>query len=320
MRVLRVAFLSSAALEFFSAIAIALLAIYVGFSLAGYITFGPASYMSYDKGLMLLLLAPECFLSLRQLAQAHHEKSAAEAAETTLIELHNRLAQQHAPRAIAPDEGPHTALILEHLEFSYAANNTQAAPLIHDFSLTVMPGELVALKGDSGVGKSTLLHLVAGFLSPTAGCINRPKPIAWLGQSSRLFYGTLRENLQRARLDSITDEAMAAALAEVGLDLGSADLSHGLDTVIRERHQGISSGQAQRIAMARCLLQDARLWLLDEPTSALDETGRIALWATLKRLVSKHQIVALVATHDPEVEHHATRTIALAITHPRQHL
>lgn len=297
MRVLRVAFLSSATLEFFSAISIGLLAIYIGFALVGIFTFGPAVDLTLSTGLFILLLAPECFLPLRQMAQAHHDMSAAKAASeglsSWLTEPVDSHEQSNQPEPIALNS--ETVVDTQGLSFRFADDSPD---LFQDLSLKILSGQMVAVSGPSGSGKSTLLALVAGFLSPSQGKVARTQEWSWLSQRPYLFHETLRSNLLMSQQETVPDAQLLDALNAAGLPLPDPALPEGLDTQIGEQNRGVSGGQAQRIALARALLKGSRLWILDEPTAALDESTRDGLIETLVALSKRLQVAVLVASHD----------------------
>lgn len=306
MRVLRVAFLSSATLEFFSAVAIGLLAIYIGFALLGMFTWGPAPELTLSKGLFILLLAPECFLPLRQLAQAHHDLTAAKAAAETLAPWTEH-PEGSSKRPTAPPE-PGYVLMLEDVSFSHTAS---VQPLFQGLNLRIRAGEVLGLAGPSGSGKSTLLALMAGLAQPDGGNIRRSQRWSWLAQHPYLFHDSLRNNLLLASTSEVEDATLLAAMAAAGLPLPDPQLPQGLDTPIGEQNRGISGGQAQRIGLARALLQLAPLWLLDEPTAALDADTRDALLPTLWARAREQGVAMVVASHDPVVLARCDRVLFL---------
>lgn len=291
MRVLRVAFLSSAVLEFFAAVAIGVIAIYVGFGLLGAIDWGPAPALGLGSGLFVLLLAPEFFLPLRQLGLAWHDRAGALAAERLLAPL---LEEARMPAA-GPAAASGDALLRLDGADIVPAEGVHA--VVRDVSLALRPGELVWLAGPSGSGKTSLLASCAGWLAPVAGTVHRPGHRVWLGQRGHLFHGTVRDNLLLA--DPCADDGrLAHALAEAGLAVDDPALPLGLDTPVGEGRRGLSGGQAQRVALARAWLSDARLWLLDEPTRGLDAETAEAFWRRVRRLCRDRGLGVLVASHE----------------------
>ncbi|AHE99180.1 thiol reductant ABC exporter subunit CydD [Thioalkalivibrio paradoxus] len=311
MRVLRVAFLSSAVMEFFSAIAIGLVAIYVGFALLGFLEFGPAGKLALFPGLFVLLLAPEYFQPLRQFAQSYHDRAGAVAAASALAPLLQPATrgQPPAPSLPAPTTGP-----LLRLEGARVRYDPKGPPALQGVHLEIAAGERVGLVGPSGSGKSTLLALCAGFVAADSGTVTRAPAaarFAWIGQRAHLFHGSLRENLHLAAGPDATDAELATALQAAGLPVHDPTLPLGLDTPIGEASRGISGGQAQRVALARALLSGSRLWLLDEPTSALDRETAEDLLARLLRHASERGITLLLATHQIEIARRMTRILRL---------
>ncbi len=321
MRVLRVAFLSSAALEFFSALAIGLMAIYIGFALLGLVSFGPAQQMTLASGLFILLLAPECFLPLRQLAQAHHDMNAAKASAEILGPLMNKesaaTAKGSEDRAVfgMPASGgqsgfdqPDVAADLMGVTLTWP---DATEPVLNRIDLRIQHGEIIGIAGDSGQGKSTLINILAGFIEPTHGKSIRDPHWAWLGQRPHLFHASLRENLLLGSQTPITDDALKVALAKVGLPLPNPLLQAGLDTPIGESRQGVSGGQAQRIALCRAVLSGATLWLLDEPTAALDADTRDALLDIMSQHAKLNHITVVMASHDQAALSHCDRVFVI---------
>lgn len=315
MRVLRVAFLSSAVLEFFAAVAIAVIAIYIGFGLLGYIAFGPAPELTLYSGLFILLLAPEFFQPLRTLSQHYHDRATALGAAESLAALLARpqplqpISDPVSPATLTGDELPDVAL--HTVTVVHPGRGRVLGPL----DLHIAAGEFVALCGPSGAGKSTLLALVAGFIHPDTGRVAvadrtpNGSGFAWVDQRPLLIQGTIADNLRLAAPQADA-AAMHAALQQAGLAQLLARLPLGLDTALGERGAGLSGGQAQRLALARVFLSAARLVLLDEPTSSLDRETERRVLAALERLAATGRTV-LVATHHPQVMRLADRIVRL---------
>lgn len=297
MKTLKVAFLSSAVLEFFSSVAIAAVAIYIGFSLFGAISFGPAASLTLSSGLFILALAPEFFQPLRQFAQSYHDKAAALAAA-------NQLAAQLSVAA-----QPNAAFGLEQLQLRTA----EGAPLHLASALQVQKGQALVISGPSGVGKSTLLKTLAGLLPDEAGLypltpIQQPTLSRfYLAQRPWLVNGSIRTNLQLLS-GPVPDQALLAALQQVGLTR-FCDTAAALDRPLTERGEGLSGGQLQRLALARAFLVPYDILYLDEPTASLDASSRQQVIAALSAL--KPHTILVIVSHDPEVNALADHSLDL---------
>jgi ATP-binding cassette subfamily C protein CydD len=299
MRTLRVAFLSSAVLEFFASVAIASIAIYIGFGLLGYIEFGNAPELTLFSGLFLLLLAPDFFQPLRTLAQTYHDRAAALGAAEGL----RGLLERSGPATVVTPvecEGQAVAIAIDDLHFAYP----DRAPVFRGACLDIAAGERVALVGESGSGKSTLLQLLAGFAEPDQGTIRidglpagRIGPVAWVGQRPFLMAGTIAGNIALARPTATRAEIRAAA-EQAGVTAFADDLAAGLDTPIGEGGLGLSGGQGQRIAIARAFVAEAPLLLLDEPTASLDAGSEQRVLAALERLAAEGRTLVVASHHD----------------------
>lgn len=290
MRTLRLAFLSSAVLEFFASVAIAVVAMYVGFGLLGYIEYGPAPSLTLFSGLAVLLLAPEFFQPLRTLSQHYHDRATALGAAESLVTVLNESSIQR--NSLNEPDATDDVAVLKNVSVEYASRGRVLGPI----DLAVKKGSIIAISGPSGSGKSTLLALLAGFLTPSQGSLQLAQPrYAWLDQQPSLLHGTLADNLHLANPDADAP-AMLAALHQAGLKALLEKLPHGLDSMIGERGIGLSGGQAQRLALARVYLSDASLILLDEPTANLDtETEEMVIQALLAWAAQGRTMV--MATH-----------------------
>lgn len=332
LSVLRIAFLSSAVLEFFASLAVAMVALYLGLTYLGLLDLRGVP-ISLEVGLFCLLLAPDVYLPLRNLAAHYHDRAAAlAAAEELRTLLGEDLPDPPAGRTPAvpagrrPLPGPE-AIGLE-LRGVHLALPGGRAPALRDVSLTIAPGERVALVGPSGSGKTTILELLLGFRRPDSGLVlwngvpleeldptSCRRRLAYMSQRPHLFHGSLADNLRLADPAAEMPRVRAAAETAGVLDfVGSLPL--GLETPLGERGFGLSGGQAQRVALARVFLRDAPLLLLDEPTAHLDaETEARALAALAAHAAETTRApggrTLVVATHSPAAMALATRRIHL---------
>ncbi|OWV87781.1 ABC transporter ATP-binding protein [Rhizobium sp. R635] len=306
MSVLKIAFLSSAVLELFAALGVAMIAVYVGFSLLGEIRFGTWSGgLDLTEGLFILLLAPAFFEPLRELSAVWHDRAAGEAALKALDALAaGGLPIRGSAEPMAPAGGTAPDIRLENLAFRYGADE----PLVLDgFNLDIAAGEHVALLGASGSGKSTLLSLVAG-LAPcsegriviggteladdTAAAVRGG--MAWIGQNPHIFAGTIAGNIALGRpgisRGDLAGALDAASLGRVADAYGSRPLGEG--------GIGLSDGEALRLAIARAACNpDLQIILADEPTAHLDAATAAEVTESLLSLASGRTLI--VATHDP---------------------
>jgi ATP-binding cassette subfamily C protein CydD len=305
MRVLRVAFLSSAVLEFFSSISIALVAVYLAMSYLGYITFGLyREPLNLAGGLFILLLAPDFYLPLRELGTHYHARAAAVGAAEEILKITTVRGLQALHGSIEWTKTDALHIGVEDVHLAFEAGQR---PALQGLSFDIREGEHLALVGASGAGKSTTLNLLLGFLLPDHGRINvngmplsemTPdswrRNIAWIGQQPSLFQGTLKENILLGRPAASEIQIEQAAGRARVLDFARL-LPGGLDTPVGEHGFGLSRGQAQRVALARTFLKDAPLLLLDEPTAGLDADNEALIIDALKSL-SRGRTV-LMSTH-----------------------
>ncbi|KND31248.1 ABC transporter [Streptomyces europaeiscabiei] len=307
LRTLRIAFLSSFALELLATLSVALVAVTIGMRLVH-------GELDLYTGLVVLILAPEAYLPIRQVgAQYHAAAEGLSAAEEIFTVLETE------PRASGTEDVPDT-LRLE-LAGVTVRHEGRAEPSLDSASLTVEPGETVALVGPSGVGKSTLLNVLLGFAVPDEGHVRvggrdlgdldlerwRSR-IAWVPQRPHLFADTIAENVRLARPDA-DDEAVLTALRDAGAYDFVAALPDGVRTALGEDGAGLSAGQRQRLALARAFLADRPLLLLDEPTASLDGESEAGIVDAVRRLAAGRTVLLVV--HRPALLAVADRVVTL---------
>lgn len=369
MKVLRIAFLSSAVLELFSALGVAMVAAYVGFHLLGYLEFGAwGGRLTLGEGLFILLLAPAFFEPLRELAAVWHDRAAGVAAmdalerltgnglplldEATNVRpgaggaaadsLSSANHDQSTPDAVKPasakaalvkaasvkpastdpasPQRPAPGVRLTDLGFAFPDEK----PVFQGFSLTVRPGEHVALIGGSGTGKTVLMSLLAGLLVPTAGRIEingqtlAPDTVralrermAWMGQRAHVFAAPVRDNIALGR-PGVDDERVRQAITQARLDT-VAQAHPGIS--LGEGGTGLSGGEAARLALARLMAApEADLLLADEPTAHLDSETADQVAESLVTLARGRTLI--VATHDPRLAARMDRVVQLPTPDP----
>jgi ATP-binding cassette subfamily C protein CydD len=250
MNVVSVAFLSSTVLDFFSTVSIALVAVFIGFTMLGELNIGPS--VSFNQGLFMLLVAPLLFAELRMLGKLYHQKAKAEAGaerfEAVLKESHQ------APVSTCSGD------------FGWI-NFHVHAPALHANQLNVKKGDWIRLTGASGSGKTSLLEALMGFREASHALAD---DAALLSQQTYVLDNTLAFNLHLGAR-GYANEHLVQVLSDVGLQDWYASLPDGLATELGD-YPAMSGGEAQRLALARILLLQNDIVLLDEPTAHLTET------------------------------------------------
>jgi ATP-binding cassette, subfamily C, bacterial CydCD len=307
MRTLRIAFLSSFALELLATISVALVAVTIGMRLVH-------GEMDLYVGLVILILAPEAYLPLRQVGAQFHAAAEGLAAAEEIFEVLETPVPASGTGTV-PSSGD---LCFEGVTVRYPGRSYDA---VSDVSFTVAPGETVAIVGPSGVGKSTLLNVLLGFTRTTAGTVSvggadltvldmeqwRSR-VAWVPQRPHLYAGSIAENVRLARPDA-DDAAVRRALADAGaLEFVDA-LPAGADTALGEDGAGLSAGQRQRLALARAFLADRPVLLLDEPTASLDGGTEAEVVKAVRRLAVGRTVLLVV--HRPALLDVADRVVRL---------
>jgi ATP-binding cassette subfamily C protein CydD len=309
LNVLRIAFISSGAIDFFAALAVALVAVYCGFSLLGLLPFKAPETLDFRHAFVALALAPEVYGPLRRLSAAYHEKSLGEAAMARLRPLLEPLALAPSMGLAAPSPPP---VRLKGLTLKLG--DMTLGPL----TAVAPAGALTAITGPTGSGKSSLLAAILGALTPLAGEVEIADTgvvgaltgaVATAGQAPVFLPGTILENLLWAG-PGVTSQAALEMADRLGLGPALAARPLGAATVLDERGSGLSGGERRRLALARAFLRPARLILLDEPTSDLDGEAKAAVIALIAGLTGSHTVIA--ATHDPDLAAAATTVVCLA--------
>jgi ATP-binding cassette subfamily C protein CydD len=294
MSVLRVAFLSSLVLEFLATVSIAMVAVTIGFRLF-------YGQIDFFYGFFVLLLAPEFYLPLRNMGTHYHARMEAIGAAEKIVEVLETSLPEYLPtQSLAK---PNHALTIEvnNVSFHYE----QGREALNNVSFSLPANQRIALVGSSGAGKSTITHLLLGFIQPQTGDIlinQQPlssldpqqwrQQLAWVPQNPHLFHGSIRDNIALGQPNA-SDEAIQAAAKRAFADGFIAKLPDKYDTLIGERGIGLSGGEIQRIALARAFLKDAPLVILDEATANLDRDSEIAIQRSIDDLAQDRSLLVI---------------------------
>ncbi len=310
MATLKVAFLSSLILELLATFSVALVAVAVGLRLLG-------GHLGLATALFVLILAPEAYLPLRLLGTNYHASAEGmRAAGEVFSVLEQPLPVRGTSRHV-PDPS-RSALRVEQLEVWYPG---RALPALHDVTLAVGPGEVVAITGPSGCGKSTLFAVLLGLAPTFSGSVKVGESdladldpdawraqVAWVPQRPHLFACSIADNVRLGR-PGATDDEVRCALADAGLDRVVARLPEGVETRLGHDGTGLSAGERQRVALARAFLRNAPLLLLDEPTANLDGRTEENVLAAVGRLMTGRTVV--IVAHRPSLLALADRVVDL---------
>lgn len=312
MGVLRMTFLSALALELISTLSVAIVAVAIGLRLL-------EGQMAFVDALFILVIAPEFYLPLRMLgARFHAGMEGVQAANRIFALLEMPLPQPPQPQPASTPPAGTAPITLENVHVTYPGREE---PALANLSLTIEPGQTVALVGASGAGKSTITHLLLRFLEPDAGQIKVGETplstldpadwrsqLAWVPQSPYLFHDTVAANIRLGRPEAGEEEVIAAARQAHAHTFIQA-LPEGYDTVIGEEGARLSGGQAQRLALARAFLKDAPLLILDEPTAHLDPETEALLQEATAALIADRTV--LLIAHRLNTVVHADQLIVL---------
>ncbi|NHN87249.1 thiol reductant ABC exporter subunit CydD [Acetobacter conturbans] len=309
MKVLRVAFLSSASIDFAMILALILIALSDGRHAQQAIhTTDAASFRALvTDSLFALLIVPEFFAPFRGLALAYQDRALVQGAAEDILAL-PEVPETGVTEHVRTLRGEAITIAFEDVSFTW--DEARGTALEH-VSFTARAGETLVLVGPSGSGKSTIMELLLGFIQPTDGRITfngvdmqsiapeaRSSLISWIGQRPVLFAGSLRENILFAKPDA-SQEDLAAALRAAAVDNFLTALPDGLETMIGEGGFGLSGGQAQRVAIARAYLKNTPVLLLDEPTAYLDPVTEADVFESLQQLARNRTVI--LASHSTAV-------------------
>jgi thiol reductant ABC exporter CydD subunit len=311
MATLRVTFLSSLVLELLASVSVALIAVAIGLRLLN-------GHIDLRAALFVLVLAPEAYLPLRQMAAEYHASAEGQSAGDRVFAVLEQPLPPRGTRTDVPDPAV-TGLTIDSLRFTYPGRDR---PALDGISLTVEPGQVLALRGPSGCGKSTLLAILLGFRRADAGRVTVGavdlttldpdawrRRIAWVSQHPHLFAATVADNIRLGCPGANPAEVQRAVTAAGLADL-VARLPGGLETRLGDDGAGLSAGERQRVALARAFLRDAPLLLLDEPTANLDGQTEADVLEAVCRLASGRTV--LLVAHRPALLSLADRVVDLA--------
>lgn len=287
MKVVSVAFLSNSVLDFFATLSVALVAVFIGFSLLGEIHIGPA--ISLQQGLWVLLSVPLLLSEMKKLGQVYHQKAQAEVAYEHLapiLSVDRRSSWYTSSNAKSDFDGINVkAFNVYDYQSRVNSKPDNTPPLLHVPSLTIEKGDHILLGGPSGSGKTVLLEALGGQRPASHSLTSR---VLWLTQSPVITEGTVRENL--CLHDHFDDSELKHILEKVELSTWLKSLPFGLDTVMTD-YPLLSGGEAQRLSLARALLRNESIWLLDEPTAHLPDEQHQRLSALIYRLGKEKTVI-----------------------------
>lgn len=300
LSVLRITFLSALALEMLATISTAIVAVEIGFRLL-------YRNMEFQPALFLLVLAPEFYMPLRALGARFHAGMNGTTAAKRIYEILDTKVESGEWTVDSDQSAEVSSISFENVTFTYP-NETISA--LQNINLKIDKGQHIALVGKTGAGKSTLAQLLLGFIQPTEGTLNYQSPIthyqppihhssftlhpsiAWVPQRPHLFHATIAENIRLGKADAAHEEVVQAAKAARLHDFIES-LPEKYETIVGESGARLSSGQAQRLALARAFLKDAPILILDEPTSALDPETESLLEESTRELMHGRTVITI---------------------------
>jgi ATP-binding cassette subfamily C protein CydD len=311
MGTLRVGFLSGSVLELAATLGVALVAVEVGVRLSG-------GSLGLQAGLTVLVLAPELYLPLRQLASQFHASADGLAVAERMLELLDAPPAVGSGGRLVPPSPREAPVRLESVSFAYPS---RPELVLDRFDLELLPSETVALVGPSGAGKTTAANLLLRFAEPATGRVTVGgidlaecraelwrRLIAWVPQRPTIFRGTVADNIRLGH-DGASERAVRDAAVLAGADRFIRSLPSGYETFVGDGGRPLSAGERRRIALARAFVRDAPLVILDEPTADLDRTSADVVAEAVERLRSGRTV--LLIAHRPELVAHADRVVLL---------
>ncbi|MDH5912180.1 cysteine/glutathione ABC transporter permease/ATP-binding protein CydD [Vibrio splendidus] len=301
MDVLKIAFLSSAVLEFFTSISIAMTAVYFGFTYIGELNFGHyGAGITLFAGLFILILAPEFYQPLRDLGTFYHAKQQAVGAAESIVEF----LETDITKVKSGNTQLDSAQGINIEATDLKVLSPEGVQLVGPISFALNTRQSTALVGPSGAGKTSLINAILGFM-PYEGSLkingielrdldlaSWRKTISWVGQNPLLLHGSIRDNVTLGKHDiaeQVVENALEQSFASEFVN------EHGLDYMISDRSGGLSVGQSQRLALARAMIQDGQFWLLDEPTASLDTRSEQLVMKGINSNIESR--TALLVTH-----------------------
>ena len=312
MGTLRIAFLSALVLELVATVGTALIAVEVGIRL-------DRGDMSFAPALPILVLAPELYAPLRSAAAQFHASADGVAAAGRILSLVGEGVEAGSRGGVTPLDPRDVPVRLEHVSFSFPARE---GLVLDDVSVSLDPGERVALFGPSGAGKSTIVRLLLGFERPVSGRllvgntdladVNADawrRKLAWVPQRPQFPAGTIGDAI-RLGDPAASHDRVADAARQAGAEAFIAALPDGYSTRIGDGGEGLSAGELRRIAIARALLRDPSLLILDEPTTNLDSESAEVVARAIEALPRTQTL--LLITHDDDLARRlADRVVSL---------
>jgi len=308
---LRVGFLSGSVLELAATLGVALIAVTIGVRLVD-------GGLGLQAGLTVLVLAPELYLPVRQLAVQFHASADGVAVADRMLELLDGSPEAKPTRMLLAPSPLDAPVRLEAVSFAYPS---RPKLVLDGLDLELHPGETVALVGPSGCGKTTVANLVLGFVEPNTGRVTvgghdlalcRPDVwrghIAWVPQQPTMFRGTIVDNIRLGRRDATGRDVRDAAVL-AGADRFIQALPLAYETVVGDGGRPLSAGERRRVALARAFVRDAPLVILDEPTADLDRRSAAVVAESVERLRTGRMV--LLIAHRPELVENVDRVVSL---------